>query len=29
MVSDKLALKQVRPVRPFGFFTQLLFRRLP
>ncbi len=28
MVSDKLALIQSRPVRPFGFFTQLLFRRL-
>lgn len=29
MVSNKLELIQVRPVRPFGFFTQLLFRRLP
>jgi phosphatidylethanolamine/phosphatidyl-N-methylethanolamine N-methyltransferase len=29
MVSKKLRLVQSRPVRPFGFFTQLLFRRLP
>jgi phosphatidylethanolamine/phosphatidyl-N-methylethanolamine N-methyltransferase len=29
LVSDRLDLIQTRPVRPFGFFTQLLFRRLP
>jgi phosphatidylethanolamine/phosphatidyl-N-methylethanolamine N-methyltransferase len=29
MVSDKLELVQTKPVRPFGFFTQLLLRRLP
>jgi phosphatidylethanolamine/phosphatidyl-N-methylethanolamine N-methyltransferase len=28
LVSDRLRLEQTRPVRPFGFFTQLLFRRI-
>lgn len=28
MVSDRLKLVQSRPVRPFGFFTQLLFEKV-